>query len=511
MLLTDELLLNYKRCQRRSYLDVYGDWGKKNPERDFVQKLRQESNNHIQTVLEESSYYQPSGNREDWELRAYETRLLMQQGVERIYQGVLSVFGQQSLRSLLALFPEEVAQKDFDGVTFLGMPTLLIKQPGVSVFGNWQYIPVSVKLGRRPKPEYQIITAFHVLLLGVIQGNLPNKAELILRRQNSYRVNLKTWLPRMQTLLQDCLQMLQHREEPEVFISRQRCALCQWHSYCYTIAQSEEHLSLIPGVTPSRYQILQEAGLTTLEALAAATPADMGEGIEPETAFILQQQAHSLLSNCAIAKSSLNGKFPLPTAPIELYFDIEAEQERNVDYLLGVLLVNRQENTEQFYSFLAEKPDEEAIIWQHFIRFLSSYPDAPIFHFSEYEVETIKRLGNLYGTPATEIQSILSRLVDVHQSVIKYTILPVESYSLKSVANWLGFQWRDRGVGGDQCICWYDQWLKSGDRTRLDAILRYNEDDCRATRHLKDWLVDFLENCSFDSIEEWESLPQTFS
>ncbi|MFM7712864.1 MAG: ribonuclease H-like domain-containing protein, partial [Microcystis sp.] len=37
-----------------------------------------------------------------------------------------------------------------------------------------------------------------------------------------------------------------------------------------------------------------------------------------------------------------------------------------------------------------------------------------------------------------------------------------------------------------------DQWLKTGDRTLLAAILRYNEDDCRATFILKDWLVNFL-------------------
>ncbi|NET50789.1 MAG: hypothetical protein F6K09_19280, partial [Merismopedia sp. SIO2A8] len=36
------------------------------------------------------------------------------------------------------------------------------------------------------------------------------------------------------------------------------------------------------------------------------------------------------------------------------------------------------------------------------------------------------------------------------------------------------------------------QWLNTGNRSCLDAIQRYNEDDCRATYKLKDWLAKFL-------------------
>ena len=84
---------------------------------------------------------------------------------------------------------------------------------------------------------------------------------------------------------------------------------------------------------------------------------------------------------------------------------------------------------------------------------------------------------------------LLSRCIDLHRHVVHSVTLPVESYSLKSLAQWLGFQWRDVGAGGDQCVCWYDQWLKTGERHFLEMILRYNEDDCRATFHLKHWLT----------------------
>ena len=70
--------------------------------------------------------------------------------------------------------------------------------------------------------------------------------------------------------------------------------------------------------------------------------------------------------------------------------------------------------------------------------------------------------------------------------------MPIESYSLKSVANWLGFIWKIPQASGDQSVCWYDQWLKTGDYTCLENILIYNQDDCRATYYLKEWLIKFL-------------------
>jgi uncharacterized protein len=48
----------------------------------------------------------------------------------------------------------------------------------------------------------------------------------------------------------------------------------------------------------------------------------------------------------------------------------------------------------------------------------------------------------------------------------------------------------------------YDKWLKTGDRSLLDLIQRYNEDDCRATHHLKKWLVSFLQDTMGDTQNE---------
>jgi uncharacterized protein len=481
MLVTDSLLLDYKRCQRRAHLNTHGAMEERRPERDFLLKLRQESQRHIQEVLttQFSDYREPETPPTLWQDRAQETKTLMAQGVPCIYRGYLS-------HSLPINFHGEELQS----LELLGHPHLLVKVPGQSRWGNWQYRPISIQLGRRPKPEYKILAAFYAQLLVVYQGQLPQKVEIILRRGNAYTVDLLEWLPRFHQTLADCVQTLSQPEEPEIFISRQRCNLCHWYDHCYAIAQEQQHLSLVPGVTPSRYESLQTVGVLTIASLAQLQTQQVAELMGTAIAEQLQQQALALVEKRAMVKEKK--VYPLPRSPVELYFDIEAEPERNLDYLLGVVVVDHGQKTEKFYGFMAKDPEEEGLIWQEFVQLIQTYPNAPIYHFSEYERETIKRLGKLYGTPTKVREKILEQCFDLHHYVVNHVICPVESYSLKSLASWLGFQWRDAQASGDQSVCWYDNWLTTGDRQFLELILRYNEDDCRATWILKDWLTKFL-------------------
>lgn len=485
MIITDESLLNHKRCSRRAFLNVYGDKSQRSPEKDFVQKLKLEIENHCQKILKSDypSYHQPQSFEDNWQELFQQTFTLMKQGVECIYKG-----------KLYYTFQEE-------NITYVSSPTLLIKQPIPSVFGDWSYSPVMIQFGSRPKPEYKIAATFNTIILSYLQRVIPPSTSLILRNDNTYNLNLKIWIPKTQEVIKDYLFNIINGNEPKVFISRQRCSLCRWYDSCYAIAKSQNHLSLVPGITPKRYEILKKKGISTLESLTLTSVEDMNMLMELRTFIKLKNQATSILENTPIFTSDLIPAFP--NSPIELYFDIEAESEKNIDYLLGVLLIDKNKNEQKYYTFLAKDLSEEKKMWQDFLKFINTYVNAPIFHYSFYEVETMKRLAKLY-TPEQEIDSLLTRFIDLHELVLNSVILPIENYSLKSIANWLNFYWRNPYTGnklkngekisGDQCVVWYDQWLKTGDCSYLKYILDYNEDDCLATYHLKKWLENYFKN-----------------
>jgi uncharacterized protein len=483
MLLTAELLLQYQRCHRRAFLDLYGNKEELDPPSDFQLKLQQDRRTHQKIVLSEQIYHQPDYPHRDWPAGAQATLSLMRQGVERIYKGVL----------ITEVDENPTPSYQSSGlITLLSFPDLLVKQPGNSIFGDWCYIPVQIELGKRPKQEYKINAAFHAYVLAAVQGIKPPAAWLILRERKPYFVHLENWLMQMQKIFQECSQTLQQRETPELFISRQKCNLCHWYSSCYDVAKSQEHLSLLPGVTPSRYSYLQQLNINTVESLANTSLAELEAAFGQEITEKLLRQAQAKLNNQVVFNS--NSSTDWPALDIEIYFDIESQPEIDFAYLLGVLVVDKKAQTDKFYALLAEDFSEEEATWEQFLNLVSDYPQAPIYHFCDYEEFMIKELAKRYKTQRNLWQPLLNRLVDVHAKVTQTVSLPIESYSLKAIARWLGFNWRNPSANGSQAICWYDEWLKTGDRTFLEKIVIYNEDDCLATYLVKDWLTKTLEN-----------------
>ncbi|MCM1981551.1 TM0106 family RecB-like putative nuclease [Lyngbya confervoides] len=464
MFLTSQMLLSYQRCSRQLFLDLYGDKALKGHPSDFRIKLSKDRIKYRSAFLEsEGNWVRPDYPHQDWEAGARATLDLMQQGVPHIHGGVLKV---QS--------PE--------GHTFISTPDLLTRESGVSVLGSWYYTSTDIKLSKRPKQEYQILAAYHAFLLAQMQGIDPPESWLYLRDKGWYQVDLDLVLPKLLGLIPDLIAIVQQEFEPEVFIVRNRCQLCAWFDHCYSRAQHEQHLSLLPGVTPSRYPILLQHNLRTVEAIAALQPHQLNQktGFGLAVSQQLIYQARSTVSQRPLLLETPEPFIVLsrvPDSPIELYFDIEAEPSINVVYLNGVLLVNQITGHQEFFPFVAETPDQERQAWEEFVAFVMAYPQAPIYHFCPYEVQTVKRLARQYGASGEVLELLLPRFIDVHRWITQAVTLPVENYTLKVIARWIGFEWRNAEANGAQSICWYEDWLKTGDRTLLDIILEYNEDD----------------------------------
>ncbi|MEA5464182.1 TM0106 family RecB-like putative nuclease [Leptothoe sp. PORK10 BA2] len=475
----DSTLFTFLRCQRRAYLDTYGNAELQATPSDYLVKLKGDSAVHRKTVLAEfQPISNPNRHRNDVAASTQATYALMQQGVDHICRGTVA------------------AVKEDGTIGYVSQPDLWIKQPGASWLGNWHYVPLDIKLGKKPKQEYQLTAAFHAYVLAAWQGVIPVTAHLRLR-ERPYVIDMEKQWPILLELLDNCETVLTAEKTPDVFISRSRCDMCVWLNHCYEVAQEQNHLSLLPGVTLNRYRHLDKLGLTTVETLARNQPATLAQasGFELKVAEKLVHQAQAKMSGVAIARTDSNNNFTLspqelPSAPIELYFDIEAAPDQDLIYLHGILVVNNQTQAETFIPLVAREPESEVTAWNQFQHVVAHYPDSPIYHFCPYEAQTVRRLAERYGS-IIDIDELLGRFVDIHKRIVDTVTLPIESYALKHIARWIGFEWRDSSANGAQSICWYDNWLESQDEQYLNDILKYNEDDCRATFWVKRWLANF--------------------
>ena len=475
----DSTLFTFLRCQRRAYLDTYGNADLQAAPSDYLVKLKGDSAAHRKTILAEfQPLSRPSRHRDNVAATAQATYALMKQGVDHICRGT-------------------VAAVNADGtIGYISQPDLWIKQPGTSWLGNWHYVPLDIKLGKKPKQEYQLTAAFHAYVLAAWQGVIPLEARLRLRERH-YIIDLEKQWPTLLELLDKCETVLTADKTPDVFISRSRCDMCVWLNHCYEVAQTQNHLSLLPGVTLNRYRHLEKLGLTTVETLARNQPTTLAQasGFELKVAEKLVHQAQAKMTGVAIARTDASNSFTLspqelPSAPIELYFDIEAAPDQDLVYLHGILVVDTQTKTETFIPLVAREPESEATAWNQFQHVVAHYPNSPVYHFCPYEAQTVRRLAERYGS-IIDIDELLGRFVDIHKRIVDAVTLPIESYALKHIARWIGFEWRDSSANGAQSICWYDNWLESKDEQYLNDILKYNEDDCRATFWVKRWLANF--------------------
>ncbi len=112
--------------------------------------------------------------------------------------------------------------------------------------------------------------------------------------------------------------------------------------------------------------------------------------------------------------------------------------------------------------------------------------DSSIYYYSPYERTAYKKLAekcpDVCGLTDVEALFGLDAMVDLYSDVVRrHTEWPTYNQSIKTLAQYLDFRWRDTHPSGAASIEWFNRWAESGDPAIKQRILDYNEDDCLAT------------------------------
>jgi predicted RecB family nuclease len=218
-------------------------------------------------------------------------------------------------------------------------------------------------------------------------------------------------------------------------------------------------------------------------------------------------------------KPYLREPVALMVSPVELFFDIEVDPLRDVCYLHGFLeRRSGDDDSERFVSFFVEDitPEAERDAFAAALDYLSDRQDAAIYFYSKYERTIYRKLQQKYPNICTpeDIEQLFEkpRGVDLYGDVVlKATEWPTRDQSIKTLASYLGFSWRDTNPSGAASIKWFDRWCRERNPEIRQRILDYNEDDCRATRVLLDGirgLAECLDGClGFQTSSEHNHSP----
>jgi predicted RecB family nuclease len=124
-----------------------------------------------------------------------------------------------------------------------------------------------------------------------------------------------------------------------------------------------------------------------------------------------------------------------------------------------------------------------------------------VFHYSPAEDRCMIYLAEKYegqeGIPTIqEVKDFLASdmWVDLFPLLTKQLVWPTEDSTLKTLAKYIRFFWRDTDPSGANSVLWYHRAKDPTDPQRVayqQRILDYNEDDCQATAELLSWLQRF--------------------
>jgi uncharacterized protein len=351
---------------------------------------------------------------------------------------------------------------------------------------------------RKPKRHYAVQLALYTDVLEQIGRSAGRRAFVwdIHGEDVAYDFNLPQGLRNKDTLwdfyrqtLNDARHILTGSRKT-LPASASVCKLCHWYSTCRDDVVSSDDLTQISELGRSKRDAMIDE-ISTVSELAEINPEAFVVGKKTRfsgigTDSLGKFQARAKLLKTPGAQPYLTRPIKLPLSRTELHFDIEVDPLRDHVYLHGFVVRDTRLPVPKFISFVAEQPTAEAEqrAFGDAIAFFRDSPDATAYVYSSYERTRYRGLQRRYPdvVSAEEIETLFaeSKTIDLYKIVQSCTEWPCWDKSIKTLAKYLGFQWRDPNPSGAASIEWYDRFVGTGDRALLQQILDYNEDDCRA-------------------------------
>lgn len=472
--LTGEHFYKFFQCPHWLWYDLYADQSKRGKTSPLIDMIYQDGLKHSREMLKSRSFDEIKPELfADLDEAFMATLELMKQG-KNIYHGVLM------------------------DQHWVGMPDLLEARPGKSNFGDHYYVVYDIKNAHEIRDEYKFTLAFYSLILERLQGVLPKEAYIINADGEEKAFVLDDFLDQFH-VTRESIERILDGQKPPPFL-KSGCKRSPWYSLCLEETAGCNDVSLIYRLSQNDQRRLYDLGIHTVKDMAEADVDNIRGYCEDwpfDKILRFKNQAEALMTN----KPLVLKKTFFPEVENEIYFDIESDPTEGIDYLLGLLIKKSNGETEYKY-FLAKNKEDEQRIWHEFLDFLEKLDNFVIYHYAFYEREVFRRFASKYGVSRELEDKFKNNTIDLHELFIQAAILPIYFYSLKDIARFLGFNWRATDAGGAESVVWYNEWMNTGDKTILNKILQYNEDDVRATLYVKEWLAKQKPHTSKEEIPD---------
>jgi predicted RecB family nuclease len=416
----------------------------------------------------------------------------------------------------------------FDG-RWRGHADFLLRVDRPSALGDWSYEVADTKLARRVKAAALLQMCVYADRLEQLQGVAPETMYVVtgdgvrhphrVADYSAYYRTIKTGFEAR--VFGDGPVPVTYPEPVD------HCKVCRWYGICADKRRSDDHLSLVAGISRAQRGHLVDAELQTRRALGDSVPGTPVKAIGQTALERIRNQARIQVAGEATGHMLFELIEPEPLAPDasgplrrglallpepspnDLFFDIESDPwalDEGLEYLFGV--VDEVDKAPNFKALWAHDRAGEKAMFEAFIdrviARLDADPTMHVYHYAPYEPTAVKRLMGRHATREDDVDRLLRGgvFVDLYRVVRQGVRVSAESYSIKQVEK-LYMPAREGPVtdAGFSVVA-YERWMETTDQSILDDIEAYNRDDCVSTWMLRDW----LEERRHDAAATWPEL-----
>lgn len=410
---------------------------------------------------------------------------------------------------------EVIAQGSLAAERWFGRPDVLRKVEKPSQLGTWSYEAYDCKLPRETKAATILQLSVYSALLEELQGMKPEFMYVVPARRDfeAERYRLAEYAAYYRYVKARLEAFAEGGQAEETYPEPCRhCDVCHWLAECDAIWRRDDHLSLVAGITRlqrNQFNLWQIETMADLAALPIPLEQRPSHGSKEACEKVREQArvqvqgrveqrpVHELL---LVADEMGFCRLPEPT-PRDVFVDIEGDPfagSAGRQYLFG--FVSAEEVGTPVYQkrwSLTADEERQSFEWivDEIMRRWKEAPGMHVYHYGAYEPSQFKQLMGRYATRENEIDRMLRAklLVDLHAILKQSARASVEEYSLKKLEAFYGFQ-RNTPLSESRVAMRYiEHWLElewGGDppETVRKTMEGYNEDDCRSTSALRDWL-----------------------
>ena len=226
------------------------------------------------------------------------------------------------------------------------------------------YIPILILPNYKVSRSDKLLLAFNSLLLSDFQNKEVGVGKIFYGHPlRSLKVNLKPLMSDVLSIIDNIRELIDEKKEPKHILNN-HCQICVFKDACYQKACDDDNLSLLRGLKKKDIQALKSRGIfTVLQLSYTFRPRKIRKKTKRQRAT---KHIHSLKA-LAIREQKVYvyKEVEFPQTKVKIYFDVEGDPDRNLFYLVGIL-IDKGESLERRSYWVNSESDKNKVLEEFF-------------------------------------------------------------------------------------------------------------------------------------------------